>query len=106
MATFSQIEALGHQIGTEFNAQQVILFGSHAHGTADDDSDVDILVVMGYQGKAWQTATKIRHRVHPRFPVDLLVRTPEQVRQRLDMGDCFIREITDNGKILYETSDR
>ena len=38
----------------------------------------------------------------PGFPVDLLVRTPEKVRQRLEMGDCFMREIVEEGKVLYE----
>ena len=102
MATISQIASLGR----EFNPLKVILFGSYAHGGATTDSDVDILVIMSHQGKSWRTATKIRHQSRPGFAVDLLVRSPEQVRQRCAMGDCFIRDITDNGRILYEAPDR
>jgi hypothetical protein len=34
------------------------------------------------------------------------VRTPEKVRQRLEMGDSFLREILEEGKVLYEADDR
>jgi hypothetical protein len=32
----------------------------------------------------------------------LLVRTPEQVRHRLEIGDSFMREIVERGKVMYE----
>ena len=48
----------------------------------------------------------IRMAVRPPFPVDLLVRTPEKIRQRLAIGDPFIREILERGKPLYEAADR
>ena len=48
----------------------------------------------------------IRMAIRPPFPVDLLVRTPEKIRQRLIIGDPFIREILDHGKPLYEAADR
>jgi len=38
--------------------------------------------------------------------MDLLVRTPEKVRQRINMGDGFMREILEEGKVLYEANDR
>src|SRR2546427_622185 len=38
------------------------------------------------------------------FPVDLLVRTPEQIEQRLAMGDPFILDVTSQGKVLYEAA--
>ncbi len=41
-------------------------------------------------------------KLRPRFPMDLLVRTPEKVRERIEMGDTFMREILEQGKILYE----
>ena len=48
----------------------------------------------------------IRMRLRPRFPVDLLVRTPERVRERIRMGDTFMREIVTRGRVLYEANDR
>ncbi len=106
MATLREIKDFSRRVADEFRPDRILLFGSHAHGRATKDSDVDLLVVMKHEGKSWRTATEIRRRVHPPFPLDLLVRTPEQLQQRLAMGDCFLKEITEKGMVLYEALDR
>ena len=98
----AQINDLAARIGRGFSPRQVILFGSYAEGTASADSDVDLLVVMNHEGKGWKKATEIRQRIRPQFPLDLLVRTPQQIQERINLGDCFIKEIWTKGKILYE----
>lgn len=98
----NQIEEFGRRVGEEFRAQRVILFGSYARGTAGPDSDVDILVIGPFEGRSADRSVEIRMKLRPSFPMDLLVRTPEKVRERLEMGDFFMREILDQGKVLYE----
>jgi hypothetical protein len=44
----------------------------------------------------------ILNRLNMLIPIDLLVRTPEQVQQRLEMGDSFMRDIIERGKVMYE----
>ncbi len=105
MTSMAKIEEFGRNIGEEFHPQRVVLFGSYAYGTPTPDSDVDILVLMPFEGRGHQMATQIRRRIRPEFPLDLLVRTPETVRERISMGDGFLREITEQGKVLYESSD-
>ena len=101
-----RIEDFGQRIGREFGARRVLLFGSYARGTVTEDSDVDILVIVPFEGKSVHKSVEIRMKLQPEFPVDLLVRTPEKVRQRVEMGDGFMREILDEGKVLYEADDR
>jgi len=60
---------------------------------------------LPFQGKNWKMASKIRKRIHPPFPVDLVVRTSEQLKQRLKQGDGFFENITREGKVLYETGN-
>ena len=105
MVHMEQIEALGRAIAGEFRPELVLLFGSYAYGTPTEDSDVDILVVLPHEGKGWRIATEIRTRLRPAFPVDFVVRTPKEVRRRLALGDCFMKEIIGKGKVLYESSD-
>jgi predicted nucleotidyltransferase len=105
MTTLEQIEELGRDIGREFYPHRVMLFGSYAYGEPSADSDVDILVIMPHEGKGWRVASEIRGRLRPRFPLDLLVRTPEELRRRLALGDCFLKEIMLKGKVLYEAPD-
>jgi hypothetical protein len=61
-----------------------------------------MLVVLPFEGKTWKMASTIRHSIRPSFPMDLLVRTPQQLLQRLAMNDVFMRDITQKGKTLYE----
>jgi len=102
----SQIEELGRRIGEEFGAERVILFGSYARGNANPDSDVDILVIGSFEGRSVDKSVEIRMKLRPGFPMDLLVRTPEKVRERIEMGDSFMREILNQGKVLYEADHR
>lgn len=105
MVAMNQIEEFGRRIGEEFGAERVILFGSYARGTANVDSDVDILVIGAFPGRSVDTSVAIQMRLRPTFPVDLLVRTPEKVRERIAMGDTFMQEILRQGKTLYEAAD-
>ncbi len=106
MVAFDEIRRFADDIGRKFHPERVILFGSHARGETTADSDVDVLVVMPFEGRPWKMAVEIRRNTRPPFPLDLLVRTPEQVRERLALGDPFIREILHDGKVLYEAHDR
>ena len=105
MVTMDQIEEFARRIGDEFHADRVVLFGSYAHGSATDDSDVDLLVILPFTGKSVNQSVQIRLRLRPTFPVDLIVRTPEKVRERLAMGDDFMRETLQEGTVLYEADD-
>jgi predicted nucleotidyltransferase len=102
MVDFKDIQALADRIAERFHPERIILFGSYAAGTAGPDSDVDLLVVLPFEGKTWKMASTIRHNTRPSFPTDLLVRTPQQLSQRLAMNDVFMRDITQKGKMLYE----
>lgn len=102
MVDAARIAELGERIATEFHPERIVLFGSHARGTAGKDSDVDLLVILPFVGKAVAKAVEIRLKIRPGFPVDLVVRTPEKVRERLAMGDGFLREILETGTVLYE----
>lgn len=97
------IEDLTRRIVREFRPERVVLFGSYAHGTATCDSDVDLLVVMRFQGSGGAQAVEIMRRVRPRIPLDLVVRTPEDMRQRLAWNDFFLQEIDEKGEVLYES---
>jgi predicted nucleotidyltransferase len=106
MVAMNEIERFGRRIGEEFGAEKVILFGSYARGTAERDSDIDLLIVASFEGKSVDKSVQIRLKLRPAFPVDLLIRTPEKIRERLEMGDQFIKDILQGGKVLYEADNR
>jgi len=106
LISLPSIRKFGRRIGTEFSAERVILFGSHARGDATEDSDVDLLVILPFRGRSVDQTVRIHLELRPPFPVDLIVRTPKAIQRRLAMGDHFIQSILDEGKVLYEADRR
>ena len=100
-----EIKKWCQQVAREFRPQKIILFGSYAHGTATEDSDVDVLVVMplGRGQREVLQAAAIRDRVRAPFPMDVIVRSPEKVARRLAQGDGFIAEVLHHGRLMYES---
>jgi predicted nucleotidyltransferase len=103
MVKRENIRAFVKRVADEFHPKRVILFGSYAYGRPTPDSDVDLLVVMPHDGPAAVQAAEIRKRVRAGFPMDLVVRSPEEIDRRLAMDDFFIREVIERGKPLYES---
>lgn len=103
MIEMQKVYELCDQVVQHFHPQKVILFGSYAYGTPTEDSDVDMLVIIPFEGRSAKKAVEILLVTNPRFPIDLLVRTPDQIKTRLELGDFFIKEITQKGRILYDT---
>src|SRR5450759_3012363 len=106
MVERAKIRAFCTAVAKRFQPRKIILFGSYAYGKPTEDSDVDLLVVMNrtrYRGE--RMSLRIRLAVQRDFPMDLLVRTPADVKKRLRWGDFFIREIMEKGKIMYEAAD-
>lgn len=93
---------VGHVV-RQFRPAAVILFGSYALGIPTEDSDVDLMVVMPHRGSGAQMATRIRLACPRTFPIDLLVRSPGQLRRLTRTGDAFINEITSKGIVLHES---
>jgi len=101
-----QIEDVSGRIAAEFEPERILLFGSYAWGAPSPDSDVDLLVILPFEGKAVAKSVEMRLKIKPPFPVDLLVRTPEKIHERLALGDPFIRSILEKGRVLYEADYR
>jgi len=102
----AHIKKLCEQIATEFNPEKIILYGSQAYGKPTAESDIDLLVVMPYEGSPFRQAGEIVKRLQVWMPVDLIVRSEKEIKQRLKIGDEFMREILEHGKVMYEAADR
>ncbi len=102
MVQRKQIRAFCDAVAREFRPQKIILFGSYAYGQPTADSDVDLLVVMPFDRRKRRKSLEIRRRIPAGFPLDLIVRTPQFINQRLAWGDCFTQEILSKGRVLYE----
>jgi len=89
MVKRAQIRAFSEAVAREFRPQKIVLFGSYAYGNPTEDSDVDLLVIMPFERKQGRKSLEIRQRVPAEFPLDLIVRTPQFITQRLEWGDLL-----------------
>jgi len=97
------LPAAVERIVQELQPEKIILFGSYAYGTPSPGSDVDLLVIMETEESSKERSWAVSRLLIPRpFPVDILVRTPQEIQRALAKGDFFIREIIAQGRVLYE----
>ncbi len=93
------------RIARELRPQKIILFGSYAYGNPTPDSDVDLLVVMNTRASRKERFLAVSRLLRPRpFAVDIIVKTPGEIKTAIMNGDFFIEEIYSQGKVLYERS--
>ncbi|HBG28695.1 MAG: hypothetical protein A2Y10_12135 [Planctomycetes bacterium GWF2_41_51] len=102
MVDFNDIQALANRIVELFHPHRIILFGSYAAGNANKDSDVDLLVVLPFEGKNFYKSLEIVNAVNPMFSTDILARKPEDTQWRYRNGDPLIKDAIDRGRVLYE----
>jgi len=85
--------------------EKIILFGSQAYGHPTSDSDIDLMVVMPYSGSPLHKAGEILRRLQVWMPVDIIVRSAEDIERRLQLGDRFIQEILARGEVMYDAAN-
>ena len=98
------IQSILLKLIAEYAPQKVILFGSHAYGEPGPDSDIDLLIIKETRERfldRWVTAQRILTGTHRALAVETLVMTPQEIENRLAVGDQFIAEILEKGEVLY-----
>lgn len=96
------ISIMTERIVRDFDPLEIILFGSHARGDADGQSDIDLLVVFAELVDKRQTAIDIRVALAD-LPVakDILVSTPEELERNRQRIGSVLRYAQREGKVLY-----
>jgi predicted nucleotidyltransferase len=96
------IDQMARRLARQFKPEQIILFGSHARGTAGPDSDVDLLVVTPTIGSKRELQIAMRVALHDFLvPFDVIVVTPDEVQRRRNIPGTIIQPALREGKVLY-----
>ncbi len=108
------IEQLKKQL-SELNPYLVLLFGSYAYGTPDQDSDIDLLVVTNdeYMPTSFREKTELYMKVNEyiretakEVAIDLIVHTKPMYQKFIELNSSFSKEILSKGVILYEGNNK
>ncbi len=102
MITREIIAAITKKIAQSFNPEKIILFGSYAWGKPNRDSDLDLLIVMESKDRPIKRAISIKRVLRDLYvPMDILVRTPDELQNRIEIDDPFIKKILRDGQVVY-----
>jgi predicted nucleotidyltransferase len=99
------LESVVQRIVKPLRVEKIILFGSYAnvYGSPTPDSDIDLLIIMETSESLTERILTVSRLLRPRpFPMDILVRTPQEISALLEGGDGFFQEIMTQGKIIYD----
>jgi predicted nucleotidyltransferase len=102
IAARAVIDRMVQRIVKKFHPERVILFGSYARGEAGPDSDVDLLVVMDFEGSAREKGLDVQYALRDvLIPMDIIVTTPERFAWRKDIVGTIEWPASREGKVLY-----
>lgn len=97
-----KIKNVVDEIVKEYKPEKIILFGSFAWGKPTKDSDIDLFVVKKSDKSTLEMTKDVYEIIFDKGEaVDVLVYTPDQLEKRKKLGDYFVLNIINNGKLLY-----
>ncbi|MEW6586887.1 MAG: nucleotidyltransferase domain-containing protein [Nitrospirota bacterium] len=96
------LDAAVKRLVENLDVEKIVLFGSFVKGTYTKDSDIDLLVMLNTREKGIRRYAIVSELLEPReIPMDIIVRTPAEMRKRENYFDPFVRNVM-SGKVLYE----
>ncbi|SHJ42757.1 Nucleotidyltransferase domain-containing protein [Tangfeifania diversioriginum] len=105
MISQDKIEEIKQKIVNNFNPKQILLIGSYASGTQNNDSDLDLLIVKDSDLPRQRRAFNIRKSlIGNRIPMDILVYTPDEFESEKNEKYSFINSALKNSRLLYDQS--
>ena len=84
-----------------FDPERIVLFGSRARGSADEYSDIDLIVVYATEKRFLDRLEELYLAWSLPIPVDILAYTPEEYRS-MSRNNEFVRQAVAEGEVLYE----
>jgi len=105
MITESQINEVVNKIANFYQPEKIILFGSYATHSANENSDLDLLIVKNSNLprpqrniEIWKMLRKEKYL----FPIDILVYTTNEIEKEKNNKYTFVYDALNKGKTLYE----
>ncbi len=95
------IERFVAELVRRFEPERVVLFGSHVPGSPQLRAEVSLLVIMPFEGRSLAEAVRIEQEIEHDFPLEVVVRRPEEVEDAVEKGNPLIEGILKHGRTLY-----
>ncbi len=102
MTVKKEIETIVYQLIHKYGPSKIILFGSAARGEYDKVNDLDFLILKReVPSRGLDRMRELDNLIERNMAVDMLVYRPDELDERVKLGDPFIKTILSEGRILY-----
>ena len=101
--TTELLEQITQKLVATLNPEQIILFGSHAYGEPNEDSDIDLLVIVSQSNEPRYRRSRLAYRALRGIgvPTDVIVMTREEVKRKVNVRSSLISRVIHDGRVLY-----
>jgi len=91
------------------NPDKIILFGSYAYGTPNEDSDIDLYIVTNddFMPQTWREKANISLQYSKKLrdlqkviPIDFIVHTKEMYKKFKNLNSSFYKHSISKGELI------
>lgn len=91
------------KITKQYKPDKIYIFGSFANGKITADSDLDFFIIKKTIKSRRERQREVsRILIDREVAMDILVYTPEETEKRKNLGDPFILNILNSGRLVYD----
>jgi predicted nucleotidyltransferase len=100
-----EIQNIVEQLVHLYKPEKIVLFGSLAEGQMHEGTDIDLFIIKSDVPEyGVDRIRQLDGLIKYRLATDFIVYRPEELDRRLKLGDPFVKNILDKGKVLYEAA--
>jgi uncharacterized protein len=101
--TTDLLDRITQNLVSSLKPEQIILFGSYAYGEPNEDSDVDLLVIVSQSDEPRYRRARQAYKALRGFGIatDAIVMTKEEVKRKMNVHSSLVHRAIHDGRILY-----
>ncbi len=100
------IELVKNRLIEIYQPKYIYLFGSHAWGSPEEDSDIDLFIVVEKSNLSMTERMRLGYSIlwDISIPLDLIVYTEQELNEKKEHPSSLSHKILNKGIILYEAA--
>lgn len=103
MITQNKITEIIRKITVGYQPKKVLLFGSYATGNANDNSDLDLIIIKDTNTPKNQRGRELRKLLYGCLvPLDVKIYTTNEFNTEQNVEFSFLKTALKNSKVMYE----
>jgi len=100
-----EIQNIVEQLVHLYKPEKIVLFGSLAEGRIHQGTDIDLFIIKSDVPELGvDRIRQLDSLIKYKLATDFIVYKPQELEQRLKLGDPFVKGILEEGKVLYEAA--